>query len=199
MKKEIILNNTKITYTLRKNKRAKHLRISIGDISGVIVTLPSGVFEFQAKHFLKIKADWILEKINQAKLTARQKEPQLSVKEINWYKIEAKKLVIKKIKEFNSSNVFLYNKIFIKKQRTRWGSCSSNKNLNFNYKIALLPDHLSEYIVIHELCHLIELNHSKRFWNLVESYLPDYKTRKKELKNHCINKKLSPLDTGNLN
>lgn len=70
---------------------------------------------------------------------------------------------------------FKINKIRIKNQKTRWGSCSSLKNLNFNYKVIYLPFELADYIVFHELCHLEQMNHSKKYWKLVEREFPNYK------------------------
>lgn len=67
------------------------------------------------------------------------------------------------------------NRVFIKAQRNRWGSCSSLGNLNFNWKIILLPPTVFDYIIVHEMCHLVHLNHSREFWNLVASILPNYK------------------------
>ena len=77
---------------------------------------------------------------------------------------------------------FKINRIVIKNQTTRWGSCSSKGNLNFNYKIIYLKPHLADYLVVHELCHLGELNHSKRFWALVSKTIPNYVKISKELK-----------------
>ena len=77
---------------------------------------------------------------------------------------------------------FTVGKVSIRNQTTRWGSCSSKGNLNFNYKIALLPEQLSDYIVVHELCHLGQFNHSQKFWDLVALALPDYAQRVTELK-----------------
>jgi predicted metal-dependent hydrolase len=91
-----------------------------------------------------------------------------------------------KIKKVNSFYKFRFNKIFIKNQKTRWGSCSNKKNLNFNYKIVFLPDHLIEYLVVHELCHLKEMNHGKKFWRLVEQMIPHYIDAQKELRNFKI-------------
>ncbi len=71
-------------------------------------------------------------------------------------------------------------------QRTKWGSCSKKGNLNFNYKIALMPEKIADYIVVHELCHLKEFNHSRKFWNLVVKIIPDYLEIKKELKNKSL-------------
>ena len=84
---------------------------------------------------------------------------------------------------FNQIYGFQYNKINIRNQKTRWGSCSKKGNLNFNYKIALLPEKYADYIVVHELCHLKEFNHSRSFWNLVARTIPDFRERKKRIKN----------------
>ena len=74
------------------------------------------------------------------------------------------------------------NRVSIKNTKSRWGSCSKKGNLNFNYKIALLPPALADYLVVHELCHLKEFNHSEKFWKLVLDIMPDYKKLKRELK-----------------
>lgn len=73
-------------------------------------------------------------------------------------------------------------RIAIREQKSRWGSCSDRHNLNFNWKLMLAPPEALEYVVIHELCHLIEFNHGARFWRLVESRMPDYENPKKWLK-----------------
>ncbi len=100
------------------------------------------------------------------------------------YKDEALKLVQERIQFYNIKYKFNYNKIRIKNQRTRWGSCSQKANLNFNYRIIFLSEQMRDYIIVHELCHLKEFNHSKRFWNLVSSTLPNYKEIRKDLKNN---------------
>ena len=96
---------------------------------------------------------------------------------------DALKIAIAKANHFNNLYNFQFKKISIRNQKTRWGSCSKAGNLNFNFKIIFLPSHISDYIVIHELCHLKEMNHSKKFWNLVEKLLPNYLEIKKELRN----------------
>lgn len=95
---------------------------------------------------------------------------------------EARILVHARLEYFNQLYGFSYNRIFIKNQKSRWGSCSSKKNLNFNYRIALLPTELQDYLIVHELCHLAEMNHSKNFWKLVERAVPEYKRLNKRLK-----------------
>ena len=76
-------------------------------------------------------------------------------------------------------------RVAIREQKSRWGSCSSKGNLNFNWTLMLAPPEALEYVVIHELCHLIEFNHSPRFWRLVESRMPDYELPKKWLKQNA--------------
>ena len=87
-----------------------------------------------------------------------------------------------RIDYFNSFYNFKINRIAIKNQVTRWGSCSSKGNLNFNYKIIYLKPALADYLIIHELCHLGELNHSKKFWTLVSKTIPNYAKINKELR-----------------
>lgn len=99
-------------------------------------------------------------------------------------RIAARALVHARLVHFNQFYQFSYNKVFIKSQRTRWGSCSSNANLNFNYRIIGLAPALQDYLIVHELCHLKEFNHGKAFWDLVALQIPDYQVLKTQL--HAI-------------
>jgi len=98
------------------------------------------------------------------------------------YKENALALAENRIRYFNKIYQFWLNAINIKNQKTRWGSCSRKGNLNFNYKIALLPLQLADYIIVHELCHLGEFNHSRKFWDLVGKTIPDYGLLRNELR-----------------
>ncbi len=112
--------------------------------------------------------------------------------EYSKYKNKALEISKNRIAHFNNLYKFKVNRITIKNQKTRWGSCSKKGNLNFNYKIAILPQYLSDYIIVHELCHLGEFNHSKNFWSLVAKTIPNYKKIKKQFKTiHLYNKKPS--------
>ncbi len=97
------------------------------------------------------------------------------------YKEQARALVHARLLYFNQYYGFKIGQVRIKNQKTRWGSCSKRGNLNFSYRLAILPQHLADYVVLHELCHLGEFNHSINFWNLVARQMPDYAARRKEL------------------
>ncbi len=114
----------------------------------------------------------------------RRRRRRVRVKDTSWeeYKKPAEELVNTLIEEVNTNGFFVYKNITIRNQTTRWGSCSSKGNLNFNYKIVKLPYDLAKYLVVHELCHLKHLNHSKTYWELVETILPNYKTLQADLK-----------------
>ena len=94
----------------------------------------------------------------------------------------ARAFVHDRLQVLNQYYCFDYKRVSIRNQRTRWGSCSKRGNLNFNYRIASLPVHLADYIIVHELCHLKEFNHSQAFWNLVARAIADYRDRRRELR-----------------
>lgn len=97
------------------------------------------------------------------------------------YKKDAATLVKERLEYFNQFYNYKYGRVAIRNQKTRWGSCSKKGNLNFNYKIVLLSPKQADYIIVHELCHLKEFNHSERFWILVAKVVPDYKEVRKSL------------------
>ena len=94
----------------------------------------------------------------------------------------ARTLVHEHISHFNKIYSFTFDEVYIKNHKSRWGSCSRKGNLNFNYKIIFLPSEIADYIIVHELCHLAEFNHSKRFWSHVFRAIPDHKRRRKHLR-----------------
>jgi len=106
----------------------------------------------------------------------------LVTKHYRAHKEQARALVQARLQYFNQHYGYLYGRVSIKNQRRCWGSCSSLKNLNFSYKLLFLPAHLCDYIIVHELCHLKEMNHGPKFWQLVAEEMPNYKQYVRELK-----------------
>ena len=99
-------------------------------------------------------------------------------------RIMAREYITKRVEYYKNITGFRYNEIRIKSQKTLWGSCSRLDNLNFNWKLIMTPEYILDYIVVHELCHLLHMNHSKEYWDTVAHYMPDYKNAKRWLKEH---------------
>jgi len=185
MKRKIILHDTTIDYTLRKSARARRMRLSVGCDGAVVVTTPFGFSETVAERFIREKARWLFAKISFFKQYEGRVVRHTKTDYVK-YKKEAHALVCERVEHFTAIYGFQCNQITIRNQKTRWGSCSRKGNLNFNYKIALLPQRLADYIIVHELCHLGEFNHSKKFWNLVARAMPDHAELRKELKKNRV-------------
>lgn len=111
----------------------------------------------------------------------RVRRKPLNTKKYKENKEKARDIVLSRLEFFNKHYGFKIGKVAIRNQRSRWGSCSSKGNLNFNYRIAHIPAHLQDYIVVHELCHLKEFNHSQKFWDLVAGTVPDWENSRAEL------------------
>ena len=175
-----------IVFSLKKSTRAKRWSVEVLPGGEVIVTAPKNLNETKLERFkatfLRQHTDWILQAISKQK----NKKPDVflgyGVNDYRRLKGEAKKLVEGRLAYFNQFYNFKWNTVFIKNQKSRWGSCSTNKNLNFNYKIVLLPPYMSDYIIVHELCHLGQMNHSKDFWELVTRTIPNHKNIRKDFK-----------------
>ncbi len=175
-------------YTIKIHPTSRYLRIRIQPGGEVVVTVPKNVNSSVVEKFLQDKNNWIQKKVKLMEQYPKITKVVLSRKEIAALKIKALTFIEERLTHFNVKYGYKWNAITIRQQKTRWGSCSRKGNLNFNYKIALLPEHLADYIVVHELCHLGEFNHSKSFWNLVSRTIPDYKERRFETRDHVISK-----------
>lgn len=182
----IYLGTETVEYALTVSPRAKRVSIIVRHDGSLKVTTPRHVPHAIIEDFMISKSRWILEKINFYK--NNQDISLCKDKKVTYetHKEQAKVLAIKKVEDLNKIYNLTWNTISIRNQKTRWGSCSRKGNLNFNYKIALLPEHLADYIIIHELCHLKEFNHGKNFWNLVAKTLPNHKELRKELQKYSL-------------
>lgn len=182
MPKTIELDGKEIQYTLRVSTRARQMRLSIYPGAGLVVTIPERVPLAQAHRFITQKSHWILDKLGKQKIPPSYLLPLSSTRDYRKYKDAALHLAERRITHFNQVYGFRMGRISIRNQKSRWGSCSQRGNINFNYKIALLPPHLADYIIVHELCHRGQMNHSEKFWDLVEQTIPNSKALRAELR-----------------
>lgn len=180
--KEIRLHGRDIVYTHKVSKRVKSMRLAVYHDGSFVVTTPIRIKESVIEDFIIRKARWIIEKIEHFTKNPRLIITRHTVEEIKEYKKQAIILARLRLAYWNTFYNLTYNNITIKNTKTRWGSCSSKGNLNFSYKIVFLPQELSDYIIVHELCHLQEMNHSKDFWNLVAKTVPNHKSLRQKLK-----------------
>ncbi len=170
---------SKIMYTLRRSNRSHNLRLTVNCEGNLIVSAPIHTDISSIESFILKKSAWITDKINYFKsFTIKIKTTK---KDYSVHKEKALALAQTKIEHYNKIYNFSYKNITIRNQKTRWGSCSRRGNINFNYKIALIPEHLADYIIVHELCHLGQFNHSKAFWDLVSVTMPEHQRYRMEL------------------
>ena len=161
-----------------KNNRAKRIIISIKP-EFVRVTIPRRQTLKNAQKFVEQKIDWIKKhSSNMNKLVQKGKE----LPKIN--KEEARVKLGKRLSELATEHKFRYNKVSIRNQRTRWGSCSSKNNISLNMKLLHLPNQLIDYILLHELVHTRVKNHSKDFWNELETVVPNARTVDQQLRKY---------------
>ncbi|KND49736.1 MAG: putative metal-dependent hydrolase [Parcubacteria bacterium C7867-008] len=187
-----------LRYEIRESARAKHVRIDVYPDGRVLLTKPIRMSLRVAETFLKHRTEWVRKTqeafiTRQQRLDKRRKMLGLLTPEILprprrgsvAYKeavAASRILTANRLRHFNQHYTFQYGTISIRNQKTRWGSCSAAGNLSFNYRIIYLPPQLQDYLIVHELCHTKEHNHSKKFWNLVADTIPDYAKLRTQLK-----------------
>lgn len=171
------------SYTLKHRLGTRRIRLSVRSNGQVIVTAPRRAPKEMIDTFVAEQATWI--ELTKQKLAAKRKAiptPPGMQTSYTACKGRALKLVKDRIALYNKHYNVSIRRVSIKNHSSKWGSCSSKGNLNFNYRILFLPLPLVDYIVVHELCHRLEMNHSKAFWRLVGETVPYYTARKNELR-----------------
>ncbi len=162
-------------YTLIRSDR-KSIAIELKNSQEIIVRAPRRMPDAKIRAFLREKTEWIL--AAQERLRIREAEnagrEELSENEIKKLRKLAKEIIPVRVSHYANLLKVTYGRIAIRTQRSRWGSCSSKGNLNFNCLLMRAPLEVIDSVVVHELCHRIEMNHSKRFYDLVHSVFPEY-------------------------
>lgn len=178
-------NTYNVPITVIRSNR-KTLAISIKEDLSVTVRAPRRASKTEIERILKEKEQWIQKHIGLMKEKNSRldeiKENQLTEAELKKFKAKAKRIIPERVAVFSKIIGVNYGRISIRSQKTRWGSCSGKGDLNFNCLLMLAPPEVIDYVVVHELCHRKEMNHSKAFWREVEKVIPDYKPHLQWLK-----------------
>lgn len=160
----------------------KTLAIQVTSDGQVKVRAPKRMPKSTIDRFLTEKEPWILKHTKKASEYAVHEPQPLSDTERRRYIQIARDIFTVKTAYYASVMHVTYGRISIREQKTRWGSCSSDGNLNYNWRLIFAPEEVLDYVVVHELAHRREMNHSKAFYAIVESVLPDYKQRRQWLR-----------------
>ncbi len=168
-----------ISYRILRSDR-KTISLEITRDGEVVVRAPRRMATARIEQFVTDKSAWLQKHL--AARAARDAAPVFSHEEIEQFTERAAEIIPPRVAFFAQKIGVTYNRISIRHQRTRWGSCSSKGNLNFNCLLVLTPPEVMDYIIVHELCHRKELNHSVRFRTEVARVMPDYKRHEQWLK-----------------
>ncbi len=171
-----------IEYAIRRSHGSRLVRLTVYPGGSVVVTAPSTMDDRAIKGFVLQKMPWILKKMSICSRMVPMRPT--GIVEYREYRAQAQAVLTERIIHWNQSYGFGYHRIVIKNQRSLWGSCSKRGNINLNYRLLFLPIELRDYVVVHELCHLKEHNHSPRFWGLVAQALPEYRQARLELRRY---------------
>ena len=166
-------------YEIIYSKR-KTLSLQVKADLTVIVKAPRGLSRNYIENFVNQKADWINERLEKYK-NLPFNPYTFTKQEIGELKRKTLEIVEPRVAHFAAIMELTPNKVSVSSARSRFASCNSRGNLNFSFRLCLYPQEAIDYVVVHELAHMVEMNHSKRFWAIVEKYMPDYKDRKKLL------------------
>ena len=164
-----------------KSKRAKYLNISVKSPNKVRVAIHKRVSLVQAIEFTKKKETWINKTIIKL-ANLRKKQKQLPVIDV----LNGSQFLINRINKLADKYGFTFNKISIRNQKTRWGSCSRKNNISLNIQLMRLSNSLIDYVILHELVHTVVKNHSILFWNTLDIYVDNAKKINKRLKQYYI-------------
>lgn len=185
--KRLVLQERELEFMLKRNRRARRLRITVYGGGRVVVTIPYYTPERDVERFVRRKANWLVRTlVRMAPTNPGLLLPPRTRSQYELHKQLAHQLVGSRIDALNAHYGLPFRSVRIRNQHTLWGSCSAKGDLSFNYQLVFLPEKLVDYIIVHELCHVRELNHSKQFWSLVGRTIPDHRDLRNELRSLII-------------
>ena len=168
----------------RKSSRARRISLTVYPGGRAVLTLPPRASRWAVELFLRQQREWLKKQL------ARRREKADGIllpagrQDYLRHKERCRLFVVTCLRQHNRLYCQPFGRVAVKNLYGNWGSCSVKRNLNFNYKLIHLPPRLAEYIVVHELCHLKEMNHSARFWAEVARAVPDWRERRRELRKY---------------
>ena len=157
------------------------MALKVEEDGTITVRAPYRVSVRDADRFVEGHKEWIFSRIAMYEKQRAMKRTYSEAEREAGKKL-AKKVFAEKCRSYSAQMGVTYGTISVREQKTRWGSCSAKGNLNFNWKLVLMPEEILDYVVVHELAHRIQMNHSPAFWAIVERFVPDYKARRQWLK-----------------
>jgi len=168
-----------------RSKRAKHLNISVRPFKEVRVAVPYGVSFEKAERIVHSRISWIQKHLAKIKQVMQQQKSILH-NSADIGRAATRKKLINRLNELAEKYGYSYNKVFIRSQKTRWGSCSTRNNINLNMKLVKLPEELIDYVILHELVHTRLKNHSKVFWTELDRHVGKAKKIHSRLKEYGL-------------
>ena len=174
---------TELTYTIRRSARSRRLSVSIRDDGAIIVTAPTRVSDQLIRRFIDQQANWIINALTRINQRVKPTVLTATARERTQLSATARQLVGERLHYWNTFYNYRIGAIKIRDQKSRWGSCNKKGDLSFNYRLALLPTDLADYVIVHELCHIGHFDHSQKFWQSIARTLPNWHDRRRRL-NH---------------
>ncbi len=168
-----------------RSKKARNVNVFIRPVGNVRVAVPRGVPFRRAQEVVRSKADWIKRELEKMEKTRREYRPRLNRSVDVESRVTHNKLA-GRMEELAGKHGLTYGKLRIRKNKAQWGSCSRRNNISLNVKLALLPDELIDYVMLHELTHTRLKNHSDRFWAELDRFFGDAKAVDARLKEYIL-------------